>query len=217
MKTLVLGTCRIRVPCKHIDDIVIFRGGATASLGQTIQAVKVMKREDEIPKNLYSQVCAGKTKVFKSLENEIINFNEIDKVVLEVASLHNRYVNVDGRKIYVWKELCESCLTDTDTQSSMLEKLMAFCDFFPNRKMLLVPFPVRGEREDREMISETLKIFACKNNYDYFDPLKVVKEYGESMCLKASRHGVVDHYTKFMNKLVRDRVSTFINKDRRLL
>ena len=210
MKVLVLGTCRVQIPSRKIDQVFIYPAGTTASLGQSLQAVQVMHKDIKIPHSVYRKTFTKKIN-YKFLENIPIDFSKIDKVILEVASIHNRYIDVDGNRIYVWKEIVPSCLTQTDDPESMIQKLHYFCSFFPDKEILFIPFPVRELRPDRQMLAKTLKKFAEKNNYNYFDPLPVIKEYGSVKCLKKSKYGICDHFSRFMIKKVREKILTFLN------
>lgn len=209
MKTIILGSCRIRDSCKNINDLVKHNTGYTASLSQIIQSVKVMRGELAIPDYLESQVWK-----YPSGKDKRMDLSEIAVVVAEVSSLHSWYCEIEGQKIYLNKkavideEICHEIPICHEILNchSLIEQVNCFCNFSPNAKILLVP--VHHYKKDSGIITFALRYSASKNNHDFFTPSAIIKQFGASRCLDA---GCAAHYTKFMKDKIRDKVVEIID------
>ncbi len=201
MKTLVLGSCRIRDPCENINDLVKHNTGYTGSLSQIIQSVKVMRGELTIPDYLESQVWQ-----WPSGKDKRIDLSEIEMVVVEVSALHSWYYEIGDQKIYMKKkavidgEMCHEIINCL----SLVEQLNCFYNLFPNAKILLVP--VHQYKKGAGLITFILRYSAIKNNYDFFLPGAIIKQFGVSRCLANGAH-----YKTFMKDKIRDKVVEIID------
>lgn len=234
-KTLVLGSCRLVLPFLSDDDLhaggmpprpnrdakdaeyVTYPGGHTHSTGDVIQAIKIMKSELKVPEYLDPYVFHG----WGVRSDKIIDFDGIDRVVLEISSVKN-YVhrgsglilhigygdNVNAGKLKALddvnftKELEAEVLSNLDLISKMTRKpLVLVCQHN------IQQIPVRY------WLSHLLSTW-CGSNHTFIDPTLLVAVYGIDKCfpvLKGKRD--FQHYSTDMQTLIREYIKGSLKLD----
>ena len=216
MKSLVMGSCRIAQPLQDRDDMVLYPGGHVHSPAEMIQALKIMEGRICIPPELEKYAFRG----WGLRDNKRVDLNTIDRLILEVSSVKRYvYTGYDSFVLHIGYEdnikrneilPLESVVLLRETYSEILNNLNVIYNMINRKKIVVFCQNNISQLPVRYMLSYALSTWCRGNNQIFFDPTRIVAEYGMERCF-LPKDGDFDtqHYTEFMQNKIVEYIDSF--------
>ncbi len=213
----VLGSCRVLTPARKNKEVVVYPGGRTHTLQQTLQAIQIMSGEVSVPKKLIKYVFVGYRKQWKKRKSFLLNLDKIKAYVIEISSLKN-YKHEDSdlflhSLIYFADLRLKSIdvVSYKDSYDDIQNNLMRLWNRLGKKPFLLVSHNNMASIPERKIIIDAVSHWAKINNQSFVDPTKIIKKHGIKKCLDKIPKGTdYNHYTSYMRSLLKPMINEWI-------
>ena len=211
MKALVMGSCRVYTPCNAVRDVVNrYPWGMLHTLGQTLQAINIMKGKVDIPEKYFSEVFRlNRNQVIPNkIEDFKVDMSVYDKFIIEISNLPDSLIG-ENNNIYA----SSYCSLPHKVVEYDLEKLKScLTDIYTGLESKSVLFILhnRFSVEDRYKIGYAISMVGSKNkNVKFLDVMNVIATCGVEKAMSDC-----NHYTALMTDKIRSEIVNFIYRDK---